>query len=59
MDTSAPASLVVFCDASHKAFGFAAFIFQSVSAGLIFSKAKVALLVKQTLSPLELLLFLL
>ena len=42
VDTSAFGSLIIFCDASQKAFGCATYIFQSSSAGLIFSKAKVA-----------------
>ena len=52
---AALASLIIFCDASQKTLGFAAYIFQSGLAGLIFSKTKVAPLVKRTLSSLELL----
>ena len=38
MDSSVPACLVLFCDASQKAYGFAAYIVQKSSSCLVFSK---------------------
>ena len=46
------ASLIVFCDASQRAYGFTAFIFQCGSANLVFSSSP---LIKRTLPSLELL----
>ena len=39
VDSSAPACLVVFCDASQKVYGFVVYIMQKYSAKLIFSKS--------------------
>ena len=50
VDPSTSASLSVFCDDSQR---FAAYIFQRGSASLVFSKAKVAPLIKKTLPTLE------
>lgn len=55
VDSSTPALLIIFCDMSQKAFGFASYIFQGGSANLIFFKAKVASLIKRILPSLELL----
>lgn len=55
LDESVPAKLIIFCDASQLAFGFAAYVWQKGCAKLIFAKAKVAPLVKRTLPTLELL----
>ena len=55
MYTSVPAFFIIFCDTLQKVFGFGVYLFQSGSAGLIFSKAKVAPLAKRTLPSLELL----
>ena len=57
VDSSTSASLTVFYDALQRANGFAAYIFQRRSASLVFSKAKVALLIKRTLPSLELFCF--
>ena len=55
VDSSIPACLVLFCDASQKAYGFVAYIVQKSSSSLVFSKAKMASLVTRTLPTLELL----
>ena len=56
MDSSIFEYLKVFCEASQRAFGFVAYIFQGGSACLAFSLAKKASLIKRTLFSLELLL---
>ena len=55
LDKPFPAKLIIFCDTSQLALGFAAYIWQNRCAKLIFAKAKVAPLVKRILPKLELL----
>ena len=55
LDESVPVKLIIFCNASQPAFGFAACVWQRGCAKLNFAKAKVVPLVKKTLPTLELL----